>query len=119
MSYRNISRRPPPELTGLLAGIGLEVLPGDVLLRCNFATLAESGAGLSIRDRRAGRIQEGTEELATVLRDLPLGDGVNGRLYPTTQHRAVLALRGGVLSSAVSDTDPAWSPQILIWKESI
>ena len=34
------------------AGIGLEVNPGDVLLRCNFATLGEDGAGLRIRDRR-------------------------------------------------------------------
>lgn len=88
------------------AGIGLPVKAGDVVLRCNFATLSEVDRGTRIRDRRAGRIQEGTEELAAVLRDLPLGDGITGSLYPTTQHRAVLALSGDGLSTAVTDTDP-------------
>lgn len=87
------------------AGIGLQTAPGDVLLRCNFATL-EEGGGLRIRDRRAGRIQEGMEELAAVLSDLPLGDGITGSLVPATQHRAVLVLRGAALSSEITDTDP-------------
>jgi 2,3-bisphosphoglycerate-independent phosphoglycerate mutase len=76
------------------------------LLRCNFATLNGEGNGFDILDRRAGRIREGTEALAAELRDLPLGDGIVGSLYPTTQHRAVLALIGSALSSAVTDTDP-------------
>lgn len=88
------------------AGIGLETRPGDVLLRGNFATLVEAREHLGISDRRAGRIHEGTKELASVLRDLPLGGGITGGLYPTTHHRAVLALRGEGLSSAVTDTDP-------------
>lgn len=88
------------------AGIGLEVRPGDVVLRCNFATLSEEHGALRIQDRRAGRIKEGTEELAGELRDLPLGEGISGSLYPTTQHRAVLALRGEGLSSDITDTDP-------------
>ena len=88
------------------AGIGLDVRPGDVLLRCNFATLIGSGEVLSIQDRRAGRIDEGTDELAAALHDVPLGDGISGSLYPTTQHRAVLALRGIGLSSGITDTDP-------------
>jgi 2,3-bisphosphoglycerate-independent phosphoglycerate mutase len=91
------------------AGIGLELQPGDVVLRANFATLLESGEGLGIQDRRAGRIRERTEELAAVLRDLPLGEGITGSLFPTTQHRAVLLLRGGGLSSAITDTDPGSS----------
>jgi 2,3-bisphosphoglycerate-independent phosphoglycerate mutase len=88
------------------AGIGLPVGPGDVLLRCNFATLSSEQGKIQIADRRAGRIREGTDELASVLRDLPLGDGITGGLYPTTQHRAVLALRGLGLSADVTDTDP-------------
>jgi 2,3-bisphosphoglycerate-independent phosphoglycerate mutase len=88
------------------AGIGLELQPGDVLLRCNFATLEHEGGTLRIRDRRAGRIREGTDELAGMLRDVPLGDDIRGDLYPSTQHRAVLALRGGGLSAGVTDTDP-------------
>ncbi|MGB5775740.1 MAG: alkaline phosphatase family protein [Sedimenticolaceae bacterium] len=88
------------------AGIGLVMQPGEVALRCNFATLTKDGEGLGIEDRRAGRIREGTEELAAALRDIPLGGGITGGLYPTTQHRAVLALRGTDLSSQVTDTDP-------------
>lgn len=88
------------------AGIGLDLHPGEVVLRCNFATLIENGEGLAIQDRRAGRIREGTGELADELRDLPLGDGVTGDLYPATQHRAVLRLRGAGLSAGFSDTDP-------------
>jgi len=88
------------------AGIGLPVQQGDVLLRCNFATLSEHAGALKIQDRRAGRILEQTEELAAELRDVPLGDGITGSLYPTTQHRAVLVIRGADLSSAISDTDP-------------
>jgi len=88
------------------AGIGLPAGPGDVLLRCNFATLSDAGGKLWIVDRRAGRIREGTAELAEVLQDLPLGDGITSSLYPTTHHRAVLALRGPGLSADVTDTDP-------------
>ncbi|MDJ0740033.1 MAG: alkaline phosphatase family protein [Gammaproteobacteria bacterium] len=88
------------------AGIELPVGPGDVLLRCNFATLSFEQGRIQIADRRAGRIREGTHELAAVLQDLPLGDGITASLYPTTQHRAVLALRGPGLSAEVTDTDP-------------
>ena len=88
------------------AGIGLDVQHGDVLLRCNFATLVDEGNALRIRDRRAGRIREGTDALADVLADVPLGDGISGHLYPATHHRAVLVLRGSGLSGEVTDTDP-------------
>ncbi len=88
------------------AGIGLALQPGDVVLRCNFATLERCGDGLAILDRRAGRIQEGTWDLASVLRDVHLGHGIVGSLHPATQHRAVLHLRGPGLAARVSDTDP-------------
>jgi len=88
------------------AGIGLALHPEDVVLRCNFATLDRGGKGLGILDRRAGRIQDGTSELASVLQDVHVGQGITGSLHPTTQHRAVLHLRGPGLTSAVSDTDP-------------
>jgi 2,3-bisphosphoglycerate-independent phosphoglycerate mutase len=76
------------------AGIGLELHPGEVVLRCNFATLSEDGDGLAIRNRRAGRIREGTAELAEELQNMQLGDGITGDLYPATHHRAVLRLGG-------------------------
>jgi 2,3-bisphosphoglycerate-independent phosphoglycerate mutase len=88
------------------AGIGLDLQPGEVVLRCNFATLSEEGGGLAIHNRRAGRIREGTAELAEELRNLELGDGITGDLYPATHHRAVLRLRGANLSAGFTDTDP-------------
>ena len=88
------------------AGIGLDLHPGEVVLRCNFATLNDEGEGLGIHDRRAGRIREGTVELADRLQDMPLGDGITGDLYPATHHRAVLRLRGAGLSARFTDTDP-------------
>ena len=88
------------------AGIGLPVHPGDVVLRCNFATLERRGEELAILDRRAGRIKDGTVELAEVLQDVDLGQGIVGSLHPATHHRAVLHLKGPCLAAAISDTDP-------------
>lgn len=88
------------------AGIGLAVQPGDVVLRCNFATLERRVNGLAILDRRAGRILEGTDDLASVLHNVNLGNRIIGSLHPATQHRAVLHLRGPGLAAAISDTDP-------------
>jgi len=88
------------------AGIGLELHPGEVVLRCNFATLSDQDGRLAIRNRRAGRISDGTAELAEQLQNLSLGDGITGDLYPATQHRAVLRLRGAGLSAGFTDTDP-------------
>lgn len=87
-------------------GIGIQMRPGDLALRCNFATLAPGSDGLRILDRRAGRITEGAQALSALLRDLDLGDGIRGDLHPATQHRAVLSLRGDPLSPRIGDTDP-------------
>ncbi len=45
------------------AGVGIEVMPGDIAFRCNFSTANEEGL---IIDRRAGRIREKTEQLLQV-----------------------------------------------------
>jgi 2,3-bisphosphoglycerate-independent phosphoglycerate mutase len=87
-------------------GAGLEFESGDILLRCNFATLERDGTGYLILDRRAGRIRTGTEELAASLGEMELPGGVRGLLRAGTQHRAVLRLRGESLSPRISDTDP-------------
>ncbi len=103
---------PPSEVQRLYrgpieaAGIGLESQAGDVLLRCNFATLERAGEGLRVRDRRAGRIGEGTEALAALLQAVDVGPGIQATLRPATQHRAVLRLRGEGLSDAITRTDP-------------
>ncbi len=88
------------------AGIGLSIQPGDVALRCNFATLEPTEDGFRILDRRAGRIREGMGELAKALNNIPLSHGISAMLRPATQHRAVLRLTGPGLSAAISDTDP-------------
>ncbi len=91
------------------AGVGLPVQAGEVAMRCNFATVeppASAGERWRIVDRRAGRIQDGTAELARELAEVDLGDGILARFRPATQHRAVLLLSGRELSGKVGDTDP-------------
>jgi 2,3-bisphosphoglycerate-independent phosphoglycerate mutase len=88
------------------AGLGLEIAPGDVVLRANFASIKPVDDGFIVEDRRAGRITEGAHELATALRNIDAGDGISVSLIPTDQHRGALVLRGPGLSSAISDTDP-------------
>jgi len=89
-------------------GAGLDLAPGDVAFRCNFATLGPSGV---VEDRRAGRIRtEHATRLAEALRSVAeeVGSqfGIRIEFVPTVEHRAVLVLRGEGLSRAVSDTDP-------------
>jgi 2,3-bisphosphoglycerate-independent phosphoglycerate mutase len=95
-------RRGPVEAAG--AGRALE--PGEIAVRANFATLEDQAGGLLVTDRRAGRITSGTDQLAAVLTDVDLGEGVTASLQPTDQHRGVLVLSGPGLDQAVSDTDP-------------
>jgi len=86
------------------AGVGVETVAGDIYLRANFATLKEDGS--TIIDRRAGRISQGTEELAQLLQDIDLGEGITASVFPATHHRAVVRLRGEGLSPNISNTDP-------------
>jgi len=86
-------------------GIGLDLKKGDLCFRSNFATVDEH---MMVLDRRAGRIEEGGEELANAL------DGVKLESFPeievvfkhSTEHRGVLILRDHGLSRMVSDSDP-------------
>lgn len=86
------------------AGVGLDVRKGDIAFRCNFSTANEQGV---IIDRRAGRIREGTDELANSLNGLNI-DGVEIIFKESTGHRAVLVLRGDGLSDKISDADPKY-----------
>lgn len=85
------------------AGIGMDVQSGDIVFRCNLATVDEQWL---VVDRRAGRINENTAELLAAIDGLPLNDEVTAYIRPATEHRAVLVLRGRDLSEQVSDTDP-------------
>ncbi len=87
-------------------GSGVEVLPGDVAFRCNFATVNDD---LVVLDRRAGRIaNEDAAKLAASLQKIRLPAAINVRFLfkNTIQHRAILVLHGPRLSSAISDSDP-------------
>lgn len=84
------------------SGVGIELVPGDVALRCNFATVDMS---LNILDRRAGRIRERTNELAKAISGLEI-DGVSFLLKEATEHRALLVMRGEGLSANITDSDP-------------
>lgn len=84
------------------AGVGLSLEPGDVAFRCNFGTIDQEGL---VRDRRAGRIREGTSEIARDLDGLAI-EGAYITFKEGTEHRAVLILRGEGLSPKVTDVDP-------------
>jgi 2,3-bisphosphoglycerate-independent phosphoglycerate mutase len=87
------------------AGVGVDVLPGDIAFRCNFSTADEN---MIITDRRAGRIREGTGDIAQKINGMELEEDVEVIFKESTGHRAVLVLRGAGLSDQVTDADPKY-----------
>lgn len=83
------------------AGVGIDLKPGDVAFRANWATV---DLGWRIMDRRAGRIREGTDRLAASL-NVRIDD-VDVLCRAATEHRAALVFRGPGLDPRVTDTDP-------------
>ncbi len=84
-------------------GIGFELKPGDVAIRCNFCTLDAAG---NISDRRAGRISsEESAPLAISLRQVKI-PGVEVFVEPVKEHRFVVVFRAPGLGGNVKDTDP-------------
>ncbi len=85
-------------------GVGIDVQPGDVAFRCNFSTV-ENGI---IKDRRAGRITEGTHQLAAAANEAFSNglDGVEVIFKESVAHRAALVLRGEGLDPRITDVDP-------------
>ena len=84
------------------AGAGISLKKGDVAFRCNFATVDD---GMTVVDRRAGRIREGTDALAEAIDGMDL-EGVKVIFRAGSEHRAVLVLRGDGLDHRVSEVDP-------------
>jgi len=89
-------------------GIGMDVQPGDVCFRANFATVEPSGKGFIVKDRRAGRIASGQAQLAEAVNGICLDkeSGIQFEFRPSTQHRGALLLRGETLSRHVTENDP-------------
>lgn len=91
---------------GVLEALGIDfpLRPGDIAARGNFCTLDDSGR---IADRRAGRLDSETAQaLLARLREIRL-PGVEPILENIREHRFLLVLRGGDLSTEVTDTDPS------------
>lgn len=85
------------------AGVGLDLRPGDVVARGNFATLDPNG---NIKDRRAGRIpSEEALPLVERLQAIQL-PGVEVTVRHVREYRFVIRLRGEGLSPRLKDTDP-------------
>lgn len=84
-------------------GIGIELGPNDVAVRCNFCTVDEHG---SLTDRRAGRIPSAeSEPLVQQLAGISV-EGADVRVEPVQDYRFVVVFRGDDLGENVSDTDP-------------
>jgi 2,3-bisphosphoglycerate-independent phosphoglycerate mutase len=84
-------------------GTGLEIGPGDIAARGNFATLGTDGL---IADRRAQRLT--TEQAAPLVERLRQIEvpGVEIAIGHTSGYRFAIRLRGEGLDPAVSATDP-------------
>ncbi|MEM0130112.1 MAG: 2,3-bisphosphoglycerate-independent phosphoglycerate mutase [Thermoplasmatales archaeon] len=82
-------------------GTGLRLKAGDIAFRANFATVDEKGI---VVDRRAGRIRDGTRELAASL-NMKIED-VYVMFKEGTEHRGALVLRGEGINIFVTDNDP-------------
>lgn len=86
-------------------GLGVELKPGDVCARANFATLDPKGI---VTDRRAGRIPTETcEKLCAMLaaKVKKLGD-TEVIIKAGKEHRFVVVFRGKGLEGPLTDADP-------------
>jgi len=86
-------------------GLGVDLQPGDVCARANFATLDAKGI---VTDRRAGRIPTETcQKLCARLADRvkKLGD-TQVLIRAGKEHRFVVVFRGPGLAGPLSDADP-------------
>jgi len=82
-------------------GVGVGLKHGDICLRANVGTVEPD---MTIKDRRAGRI-DSTAEHCKALDGLKI-DGVEIILKPSAWYRAALVLRGKGLSPNVGKNDP-------------
>jgi 2,3-bisphosphoglycerate-independent phosphoglycerate mutase len=96
--YKTYTGRGPFEA----AGIGMDVKQGDIAFRCNFTTMNDD---MMVLDRRAGRITEGTDQLAAAINGMKIED-VTCLFKESVAHRCALVLRGAGLGADITDTDP-------------
>lgn len=93
-------------------GIGIDIKDGDLILRCNYATL---GQNKKIIDRRVGRDlpkKEAEKLNQSIKKKLKFeSHPADFKLKTTVGYRAVLVIRSktGPLSSKITNTDPAYT----------
>jgi 2,3-bisphosphoglycerate-independent phosphoglycerate mutase len=87
------------------AGVGIELEEGDVAFRCNLATVDKE---LVLVDERAGRIRNGTTELAEALEKVRLRENPDVEVVfrQSLGFKGALVLRGERVSANVSATMP-------------
>jgi len=83
-----------------VAGIGMEIKPGDICFRANMATVDDD---MIVKDRRAGRIGDASP-FAEKLNGIKI-DGVEFLAGAGTGHRLGLIMRGPGLSPQLTDVD--------------
>ena len=84
-------------------GIGIDLGPDDIAIRCNFCTLDSNGV---LTDRRAGRIRSSeSAPLVERLSGISI-PGVELMVRPVQDYRFVVVIRGEGLGGDVTDTDP-------------
>lgn len=84
-------------------GADIEMKPGDIAFRGNFATVDDE---LTVLDRRAERICERTDELAAAIDGIRLSDGTLVMARALSAHRVAIVFRGEHLSVNVVTSDP-------------
>ncbi|RXJ72766.1 phosphoglycerate mutase [Veronia nyctiphanis] len=84
-------------------GAGIDLHPSDIAFRGNFATVDDE---LMVIDRRAGRINQNTEELAQAVDGIMLSNGARVIARALSAHRVAIVIRGKNLSEHVTTTDP-------------
>jgi len=90
-----------------VAGVGLDLQPGDVSLRCNYVTITED---FRLLNRTAGYPREGIEALEMALNQIKLSDPkVEFQFSNSQDYRCVVRFRGYSISAEISDMDPSYN----------
>lgn len=84
-------------------GAGIDMQPGDIAFRGNFATVDDE---FIVLDRRAERINVGTDELAEAVDGIRLSNGTLVIARALSAHRVAVVLRGDGLSEKITTSDP-------------
>jgi 2,3-bisphosphoglycerate-independent phosphoglycerate mutase len=85
-------------------GTGIQMKPGMIGFRCNYATIDTSGR---VADRRAGRIHDTAPLTRAITQDVDLSElGVEFFFRSGAGHRAALAFQGEGLGTCISSNDP-------------